>query len=68
MLLLDEPTASLDPGQRAALWEVVRALAAKAARSCFVTQNHEELEHADRVLVLQDGRIVFARRVEELFG
>ncbi len=66
VLLLDEPTASLDPGQRRRVWEVVNALHAEGGAVCFATQNLEEVEHADRVLVLQDGRIVSAS-VEEVF-
>ena len=58
VLLLDEPTASLDPGQRRRVWEVVDALRGDGGAVCFATQNLEEVEHADRVLVLLDGRIV----------
>ncbi len=58
VLLLDEPTAALDPGQRRRVWEVVDALRGDGGAVCFATQNLEELEHADRVLVLLDGRVV----------
>src|SRR5207302_4488458 len=58
VLLLDEPTAALDPGQRRRVWEVVAALRADGGAVCFATQNLEEVEHADRVLVLLDGRVV----------
>jgi ABC-2 type transport system ATP-binding protein len=58
VLLLDEPTASLDPGQRRRVWEVVDALRGEGGAACFATQNLEEVEHADRVLVLLDGRVV----------
>ena len=67
VLLLDEPTAPLDPGQRRRLWEVVNALRGEGGAVCFATQNLEEVEHADRVLVLQDGRLV-STSVEEVFG
>jgi ABC-2 type transport system ATP-binding protein len=67
VLLLDEPTASLDPGQRRRVWEVVNALRAAGGAVCFATQNLEEVEHADRVLVLQDGRVV-PSTAEEVFG
>jgi ABC-type multidrug transport system ATPase subunit len=66
-LLLDEPTASLDPGQRRRVWEVVGALRGEGGAVCFATQNLEELEHADRVVVLLDGRVVDATP-EEVFS
>ena len=65
-LLLDEPTAALDPGQRRRVWEVVGALRDDGGAVCFATQNLEELEHADRVVVLLDGRVVDATP-EEVF-
>src|SRR5882762_6708708 len=58
VLLLDEPTAALDPGQRRRVWEVVNALRSEGGAVCFSTQNLEEVEHANRVLVLLDGRVV----------
>ena len=67
VLLLDEPTASLDPGQRRRVWEVADALRAEGGAVCFATQNLEEIEHAGRVIVLQDGRVV-SLTVEEVFG
>jgi ABC-2 type transport system ATP-binding protein len=67
VLLLDEPTASLDPGQRRRVWEVVDALRGEGGAACFATQNLEEVEHADRVLVLLDGRVV-PSTPEEVFG
>ena len=67
VLLLDEPTAALDPGQRRRVWEVVNALRSDGGAVCFATQNLEEVEHADRVLVLLDGRIV-PTTPEEVFG
>ena len=60
VLLLDEPTASLDPAQRERLWERVDALRESGGAVVFATQNVEEVaEHADRVVKLRDGRLVF---------
>jgi ABC-type multidrug transport system ATPase subunit len=67
VLLLDEPTASLDPGQRRRLWEVVDELRRDGGAICFATQNLEETGRADRVLVLEGGRIVPAT-AEQVFG
>jgi ABC-2 type transport system ATP-binding protein len=60
VLLLDEPTASLDPAQRRRLWETVTALRDEGGSVVFATQNLEELDlYSDRVAVLQRGRLTF---------
>ncbi|HET7758862.1 MAG TPA: ABC transporter ATP-binding protein [Gaiellaceae bacterium] len=61
VLLLDEPTAALDPEQRARLWKRVAELRATGGAVVFATQNLEEVERiADRVAALRDGRLVYA--------
>ena len=67
VLLLDEPTAALDPGQRRRVWEVADALRAEGGAVCFATQNLEEIEHANRTIVLQDGQVA-SLTVDEVFG
>jgi ABC-2 type transport system ATP-binding protein len=60
VLLLDEPTASLDPTQRQRLWERVDDVRERGGAVVFATQNLEEVAgHADRVVKLEDGRLVF---------
>jgi ABC-2 type transport system ATP-binding protein len=61
LLLLDEPSSSLDPRQRARLWEFIAGLAQRGTSVIYST--HDVLEaqhHADRVLALDEGRLVFA--------
>jgi ABC-2 type transport system ATP-binding protein len=58
VLLLDEPTASLDPEQRRRLWETVAELTGDGGAVVFATQNLEEVEHAARVARLRDGQLV----------
>jgi ABC-2 type transport system ATP-binding protein len=58
VLLLDEPTSSLDPEQRARLWTDLQTTTARGGALCFVTQHHDELEFADRVVELREGRVV----------
>ena len=59
VLLLDEPTASLDPEQRRRLWQVVTEVRDGGGAVVFVTQNLEELDtHADRVVAMDRGRLV----------
>jgi ABC-2 type transport system ATP-binding protein len=58
VLLLDEPTAALDPEQRRRLWETVAAQTASGGGVVFATQNLEEVELATRVARLRDGELV----------
>ena len=60
VLALDEPSASLDPGQRERLWQFVRARVASGTTVLFSTHNVGEAQrHATRVLVLASGRLLF---------
>jgi ABC-type multidrug transport system ATPase subunit len=66
VLLLDEPTASLDPRQRRRLWEVATQVREREGAVVFATQNLEEVEHfATRVVVLLDGALVFDGSLDE---
>ena len=67
VLLLDEPSASLDPRQRERLWEFLRALAAQGTAIIFSTHNVAEAErNAGRVLVLADGELLFQGGAHDL--
>jgi ABC-2 type transport system ATP-binding protein len=57
LLLLDEPSASLDPRQRERLWEFISALGTTVV---FSTHDVGEVErYATRVLLLADGELLF---------
>jgi ABC-2 type transport system ATP-binding protein len=65
-LLLDEPTAALDPEQRQRLWQRLDALREAGTALLFVTQHVEEVErHAERVVALRDGAVAFAGATDE---
>jgi ABC-2 type transport system ATP-binding protein len=67
VVLLDEPSSSLDPRQRERLWEFISALAAGGTTVVFSTHNVSEAErYADRVLVLADGDLIFTGSPAEL--
>jgi ABC-2 type transport system ATP-binding protein len=66
VLLLDEPTASLDPRQRRRFWQVAARVPEQGGAVVFATQNLEELERfANRVAVLLEGRLVFDGTVRD---
>jgi simple sugar transport system ATP-binding protein len=59
ILILDEPTAVLTPGEVDELFEVVRSLVAQGKSLIFITHKlREVLAVADRITVLRGGRVV----------
>jgi ABC-2 type transport system ATP-binding protein len=72
VLLLDEPSASLDPRQRERLWEFISDLAERGTTVVFSTHNVAEVErYATRVLLLADGELLFTgtpRQLEQAVG
>jgi ribose transport system ATP-binding protein len=65
LLILDEPTAALGPGEVERLHQVVRVLARDAAVLYISHRLEEVLSVAERVTVIRDGRIVGERRTAE---
>jgi ABC-type uncharacterized transport system ATPase subunit len=62
VLILDEPTAVLTPGEAAALYSTLRRLADGGRAIVVVTHRLDEVcEHADVVTVLRRGRLVSTR-------
>jgi len=67
VLLLDEPSAGLDPRQRERLWQFVLALAGGGTTVIFSTHNLAEAErYGQRLLVLADGETLFDGTSSEL--
>ena len=69
VVLLDEPSASLDPRQRERLWSFLAGRA--AAGTAIVVTTHDVAEarrHAGRVLVLADGEELFTGPPAQIAG
>jgi ABC-2 type transport system ATP-binding protein len=67
VLLLDEPSAAVDPRQRERLWEFVLRLAGDGTTVVYATHNIQEADrYAQRVLVLADGELLFSGSPREL--
>jgi ABC-2 type transport system ATP-binding protein len=67
VLLLDEPSAGLDPRQRERLWQFVLDLAGGGTTVIFSTHNIAEAErYGHRLLVLADGERLFDGTAREL--
>jgi ABC-2 type transport system ATP-binding protein len=67
VIFLDEPTTGLDPRSRRTMWQIIRELADGGVTIFLTTQHLEEADElADRVAVLDQGRIVAEGTPEEL--
>ncbi|MCB9846338.1 MAG: sugar ABC transporter ATP-binding protein [Phycisphaeraceae bacterium] len=67
VLILDEPTSSLDRTETERLFEVVRAARDRGVAIVFITHFLDQVyEIADRVTVLRGGRVVGAGRTADL--
>jgi energy-coupling factor transport system ATP-binding protein len=68
VLVLDEPTAMLDPAGRAEVLDAVRGLRAEGLAVVYVTQEMDEVVGADRAVALDHGAVVYSGGVRGLFG
>jgi energy-coupling factor transport system ATP-binding protein len=68
VLVLDEPTAMLDPAGRAEVLEAVRRLREDGLAVVYVTQEMDEVLGADRAVALEAGAVVYSGSVAGLFG
>lgn len=63
LVLADEPTAALDKDSAAEVVDLLKRMGkARGTATLLVTHDNRILDRADRILTLEDGRIV---RVEE---
>jgi ABC-2 type transport system ATP-binding protein len=66
LLFLDEPTAGVDPVSRRSFWTLIYGLA-RAGVTIFLTTHYiDEAEHADRVALMLNGKMVALAPPREL--
>ncbi len=69
VLLLDEPTAGVDPQSRNAIFDTLLALKAAGKALVYTTHYMEEVERlADRIVIVDHGRVVAEGTLHELTG
>ena len=68
-IVLDEPTAMLDPGGRKEVIRAVRALNdVEGVTVILITHYMEEIIHADKVFVMDSGKIAMQGTPREIFS
>jgi len=67
LIVLDEPTAGVDPHSRNAIFELLEGLKRTGKALLYTSHYMEEVERlADRILILDHGRVVAEGRLAEL--
>ncbi|MDH5477609.1 MAG: ABC transporter ATP-binding protein [Nitrospinota bacterium] len=66
LLLLDEPTAGVDPVLRIKIWETLRKLCDEGTSILITTHHISEADRCDRVVFLRSGSIIGDGTPEEL--
>ena len=68
-IVLDEPTAMLDPNGRKEVIRAVRALnMVEDITVLLITHYMEEVVHADKVIVMDEGKVVMQGTPKEIFA
>jgi ABC-2 type transport system ATP-binding protein len=66
MLLLDEPTAGVDPAARQAFWATIRVLAARGTTILVTTHYMDEAERCDRLGFMSRGHLIALGSPQEI--
>ena len=68
LLLLDEPTAGVDPKARRDFWEEIHALSAEGLTVLVSTHYMDEAERCDRIVYILNGKLVARGSVAEVIA
>ncbi len=66
LLLLDEPTAGVDPKARRDFWEQIHALSAQGLTVLVSTHYMDEAERCDRIAYILNGRMIAKGTVQDV--
>lgn len=67
-IVFDEPTAMLDPQGRGEVMEIIKKLREENITVVLITHFMEEAADADRVIIMQDGKIISDGEPAEIFA
>ena len=68
LLLLDEPTAGVDPKARRDFWEQIHALSDEGLTVLVSTHYMDEAERCDRIVYILNGKLVAGGTVSEVIA
>lgn len=66
LLLLDEPTASVDAESRMDFWEIMRDLSSEGMTILLSSHNMDEIERCHRISYISDGNLLLSGKINEI--
>jgi ABC-type multidrug transport system ATPase subunit len=67
ILILDEPTAGVDPVARRSFWQLIKGLSEKLGMTIIVTtHNLVEADYCDRIAIMNEGKVIAIDTPEDL--
>lgn len=68
LLLLDEPTARVDPKARRDFWQIINELISEGTTVLLSSQNMDEIEYCHRIAYMAYGKILMAGLMNEMIS
>ncbi|USQ13377.1 ABC transporter ATP-binding protein [Legionella lytica] len=66
LLLLDEPTASVDAESRMDFWEIMRDLSSEGMTILLSSHNMDEIERCHRISYISEGNLLLSGKINEI--
>jgi ABC-2 type transport system ATP-binding protein len=68
LLLLDEPTASVDPTSRKDFWRVMHELSDEGMTILLSSHNMDEVEHCDQIAYISHGELIMKGAIKDIIN
>lgn len=68
LLLLDEPTASIDPNARLDFWKLMHSLSAEGMTILLSSHNMDEVERCHRLAYVSNGELIISGKIKEIIS
>lgn len=66
LLLMDEPTASVDPTSRRDFWQIMHSLSSEGMTILLSTHNMDEVERCHRLAYVCDGQFLMSGSIKDI--
>lgn len=66
LLLLDEPTANVDPKSRQEFWDIMHNLSSEGMTILLSSHNMDEVENCHKIVYVYNGKLILSGKIKEI--